>query len=118
LSLSLFQQDNLKFDPEPILLYELCQEIQEIMQFLFQQKSIQFDLEVKAEHMVQADRAMVQTVLRNLLSNALKFTPNGGRISIRSEGESDKLVIQVQDTGVGIKPEVLPNLFSGGQKLH
>jgi two-component system sensor histidine kinase/response regulator len=113
LSLSLFQQDNLKFDPEPILVYELCQEIQEIMQFLFQQKSIQFDLEVKAEHMVQADRAMVQTVMRNLLSNALKFTPNGGRISIRSEGESDKLVIQVQDTGVGIKPEVLPNLFSG-----
>jgi signal transduction histidine kinase len=81
--------------------------------FIPAEKSIQFDLEVKAEHMVQADRAMVQTVLRNLLSNALKFTPNGGRISIRSEGESDKLVIQVQDTGVGIKPEVLPKLFLG-----
>jgi two-component system sensor histidine kinase/response regulator len=117
LSLSLFQQDSLKFETEPILLYELCQEIHEILQFLFQQKNMNFSLKVKAEHMVQADRGMLQTILRNLLSNSLKFTPEGGLITIDSYGESDMLVIQIQDTGVGIKPEVLPNLFLGEKRF-
>lgn len=50
-------------------------------------------------------------IMTNLLSNALKFTPKGGRIIIRSTVEKKTLTISVEDTGCGIKPEDLPHVF-------
>src|SRR5262249_52279324 len=61
---------------------------------------------------VDADR--LEQVLRNLLTNAIKFTPAGGKITVRCRQKIDpsRVEIQVQDTGIGIKPEFLPNLFT------
>jgi signal transduction histidine kinase len=55
--------------------------------------------------MVRADERKVKQVLLNLLSNALKFTPEGGRIDVRAEAKGDGTEISVTDTGVGIAPE-------------
>lgn len=65
------------------------------------------------EHFVWADPARLQQMLWNLISNAAKFTPTRGRITIRSSNDaSGRLVIQVSDSGVGIDPDVLPRLFN------
>src|SRR5262249_52287890 len=63
---------------------------------------------------ISADSGRMQQVFRNLLTNAIKFTPPGGTITVRTMKKNDpeRIEIQVQDTGKGIKPEFLPYLFT------
>ena len=58
-----------------------------------------------------ADKAMVSTIIRNLISNAVKFTKSGGAIDIRSEQDSNSVIISVSDTGIGIPPQTISKLF-------
>jgi PAS domain S-box-containing protein len=60
---------------------------------------------------VHADGDRLHQVLANLLSNAMKFSPNGGKITVRAHQAEQQLVIEVADEGVGIPPDVLPRLF-------
>jgi signal transduction histidine kinase len=81
---------------------------------LAQRRDIAFHLDVDASvpptlH-VDAERLGDQ-VLGNLLSNALKFTPEGGRIELAARGRNASLVLEVSDTGTGIPPDRLPHIF-------
>jgi signal transduction histidine kinase len=58
-----------------------------------------------------ADQERLQQVMWNLLTNAIKFTPEGGRVDLRMEGDADHIRITVSDTGKGIEPEFLPSVF-------
>jgi two-component system heavy metal sensor histidine kinase CusS len=60
---------------------------------------------------VTADPMLLRRALSNLVANAIRYTPNGGRITLRAETGADHVVISVVDTGVGIAPEHLPRLF-------
>ncbi|WP_258001001.1 PAS domain-containing sensor histidine kinase [Janthinobacterium sp. ROICE36] len=60
---------------------------------------------------IMADPARIQQVIWNLLSNALKFTPQGGRVDIGVRREASRLAITVSDNGVGIKKDFLPHVF-------
>ena len=63
---------------------------------------------------VQADREKINNVLRSFLSNALKFTPNGGWIAVRVEGDPDTrdaVRVTVADSGVGLRGEQLPRVW-------
>ncbi|HEX8202373.1 MAG TPA: response regulator [Isosphaeraceae bacterium] len=78
---------------------------------------LELDLQATAAH-VEADPARLQQVFWNLLKNAIKFTPGGGSLTIRSRnapapmGGGQVLVIEVSDTGIGIAPEALPRIFN------
>jgi two-component system CheB/CheR fusion protein len=66
-----------------------------------------------AKHHVRVDPARLQQVLLNLLSNALKFTPAGGSVMIRTSNPTpEKIRLEITDTGCGIEPEILPRLFT------
>lgn len=77
-------------------------------------KRLHVDLKPEApEHFVWADEARLQQVFWNLLKNAVKFTPAGGGIEIRTANEeTGRIRIDVIDRGIGIEPETLPRLFS------
>jgi two-component system phosphate regulon sensor histidine kinase PhoR len=60
---------------------------------------------------VRADRARVEQVLLNLIHNAIKFTPPGGRIAVSAKTAGGALQVQVRDTGIGIAVEELPRVF-------
>lgn len=60
---------------------------------------------------VYLDMEKFDKVVYNLLSNAMKFTPEGGTISIRLKSENDRCILQVQDTGIGVVKEQIPHLF-------
>ncbi|MGQ3069521.1 MAG: sensor histidine kinase [Ferrovibrionaceae bacterium] len=62
---------------------------------------------------VRADRLMLETVLRNLIANALKFTPPGGRVTVSADHEAETVVLAVRDSGVGIDPALADRLMSG-----
>jgi signal transduction histidine kinase len=61
--------------------------------------------------LVNADPERAGQILRNLLTNAIKYTPPEGKITVAARSQGDFVAISVQDTGVGIAPEHLPNLF-------
>jgi signal transduction histidine kinase len=61
--------------------------------------------------LVNADKNMLSTIIRNLVSNAIKFTHSGGRVTISSRIVNDLVELSIKDTGVGIKKENLNNLF-------
>jgi signal transduction histidine kinase/CheY-like chemotaxis protein len=58
-----------------------------------------------------ADETRLDQIVGNLVSNALKYTPAGGRVAVRVVPDSDSAVISVQDTGIGVEPSLLPRVF-------
>lgn len=60
---------------------------------------------------IEGDAEKITDMLTNILDNAIKFTPLGGKISIFAAKEEEKIHISIQDNGIGIPPELLPNLF-------
>ena len=61
--------------------------------------------------MIEGDQARLKQVVVNLLDNAIKYTPNGGRIKLRIAQEDGQAVLDVADDGIGIPPEALPHVF-------
>jgi len=69
--------------------------------------------------MVVADTNMLQTVIRNFVSNAVKFTPRSGKISLSAKVSGNNLVeISVKDSGIGMSPAILNNLFDLNVKTN
>lgn len=76
------------------------------------EKQIEFALNLGAtNHHIWADPVRIQQVFWNLLNNAVKFTPKGGRIAIRSSNEGGQFVFEISDTGIGIEPERQRRIF-------
>lgn len=78
---------------------------------VYLKKEINVKVECNVDFEVFADIEMTRIILRNLLSNAIKFTPNNGLIKIFAEVIKDKLILKVQDNGIGIKDEDKVKLF-------
>jgi two-component system heavy metal sensor histidine kinase CusS len=74
-----------------------------------EEKHVTFSCE--GETIIHADRILFQRALSNLISNALKYTPSGGKIFIKTYSENKKTIIEVQDSGCGISAEHLNNIF-------
>lgn len=77
------------------------------------EKGLAVTLALRAkEFHVWADPGRLQQVFLNLISNAVKFTPQGGTITVKSYNEGSELRVEIADTGVGIAPDFLPRLFN------
>ncbi|NJK98293.1 MAG: HAMP domain-containing histidine kinase [Bacteroidales bacterium] len=77
----------------------------------FQHKNLSFLNLVSPAFVVLADPEMVNTIFRNLISNAVKFTPDGGTIEILAEEDGDYTILSVKDNGVGIPDEDMAKIF-------
>jgi signal transduction histidine kinase/CheY-like chemotaxis protein len=92
--------------------HKLLEDLLDTCQGEFQAKGITVKRAFEARRpWLYGDSARLQQVFWNLLKNAVKFTPAGGRIEVRTSDAEDKLRVDVTDTGVGIPAEVLPRLF-------
>jgi signal transduction histidine kinase len=106
-----------KVDPEPARV-SILQEVEfaaALAGTAARAKTITLVNEVVEPVEIYCDSRMNDTVLRNLLSNAVKFTPVGGTIRISAQKGAGELTITVADSGKGIPPERLPDLFRLGQ---
>jgi signal transduction histidine kinase len=67
---------------------------------------------------IKADAGRVQQILVNLLANAVRFTPPGGRVSVAAGMETDQVTVRVADTGVGIPSDLVPKIFDPYEQAH
>ena len=99
------------FDPQKIVLSDVCSDAVEVLLQNAKEKDIAINILMDKNIEVFADLNMFKTVIRNLVSNAIKFTNYRGTISIKAEGCDKNITVSVSDNGVGIKPDLLGKLF-------
>lgn len=106
------QSGRMEFKPEYFEINAIVDEIILLMNDNAKQKSILITNTLPPSIQVNADKEMISTVLRNLISNAIKFTRSGGKIIITTKESQNELVVSVSDSGVGIPKERIDKLFS------
>lgn len=104
------QTGRIQFSPRMINLSDVVKSVILLMQTSAGKKQISLISHVDDGIKAYADEDMVTFVIRNLVSNALKFTPSEGKVTISCDID-EQVFIKVRDSGVGIKSEVLPKLF-------
>lgn len=105
------QNNQTYFKKEAVVLAPLIHQITANFIPIMDMRSIQLERTVPAAATVLADRNSLKIIIRNIVDNAIKFTPTNGQIRIYTTTEiADKLTIHIQDTGSGMSPEVLNKL--------
>jgi len=105
------QTGKLVASPVRIKLKDLIDESLELISLGLREKKLKVEVYVSEEHYVEADRDQLYIVIRNLVSNAMKFTPEKGSIYISSKKWNSEVVISIRDTGIGIPDAILTKLF-------
>jgi len=108
---SRIQSGSLPYEPTKINLLTLINNTGTLYEQNIKNKVINFKVDVNLEVTAFADKKMTETILRNLISNAIKFTPQNGSVLVYSEGDQNYSTIKVQDTGIGMEQTTLDKLF-------
>ncbi|MBS4059638.1 MAG: PAS domain S-box protein [Bacteroidetes bacterium] len=111
------QTGQIQFSPYILGLKSEVAESMELYKDVAIQKSIFFEHSIPSRTLVYADKAMLQTILRNLISNAIKFTMPGGSVLIYAESTINEVVVSVKDTGIGMEKEMTKELFILGKDI-
>jgi signal transduction histidine kinase len=105
----------LRLDLQPVDAHLALRHAYEILRADVQERQIEVTLDLVAPHnCINADAVRVQQIFWNVLKNAVKFTPPGGAITVRTRNPADKegtLMVEITDTGIGIEPEMLGKVF-------
>ena len=105
------QTGRISMNPEDIDLHDVVKENIELLNNHAAKKEVTLMNNISARVKVHADMNMVKTVIRNLISNAIKYTREGGSITADSSAKDNMIEVAIKDTGIGIKPENLKKLF-------
>ncbi|NWJ52999.1 MAG: PAS domain S-box protein [Bacteroidetes bacterium] len=105
------QTGRMEFHPEFCELVSNIKEVTELLNDAAHQKSITISRHLPHNLPIFADTAMISTILRNLISNAIKFTPSGGTIDIYATSDRNNVEIKVSDNGVGMDEKIINRLF-------
>jgi heavy metal sensor kinase len=100
------QRECVRFDLGKLAASTLAQ-----MSLLAEDKGITLECAESAEVNVEGDRARLKQIVVNLLDNSIKYTPEGGAITLRVAAQADEAFLEVADTGIGIPPDALPHVF-------
>lgn len=113
LNLSKLEAGEMKFSPEPVdLSVEATKEAAELMGPKATAAGINLQVQTgETSTWAWADEGGTRIILRNLVSNAIKYTEEGGRVWVRTRTEDDNAVLEVEDTGIGMDPQRVPELF-------
>ncbi|NLU37860.1 MAG: PAS domain S-box protein [Bacteroidales bacterium] len=114
---SRLQRGSIPFKPESIDINEFIKTCDPSIIEKMNAKQIEFEIQVEDNLTVQADKNMLHAILRNLMSNATKFTPLGGKIQLKIYTTTSKQTyFEIHDNGIGMPKHILENLFSISEK--
>ncbi len=113
LDLTRVANGKLSLTVETVDVHEVIDSVLELFHSEIQVKQQDVHVDLRAHHhFVRGDRARLQQMLWNLVRNAAKFTPDGGHIYVRTSDERMQVLIEIEDTGIGIAPEQIGKLFN------
>lgn len=108
---SRIQTGTINYQPKRLKIQQVVENMLSLYEQNLKSKQIEFYNRIKPEVFVLADISMSETILRNLISNSIKFTNPGGKIIVSTETKNDMVVIKVQDSGIGIDQDNFHKLF-------
>ena len=113
LDLTRISKGKVQLSLEEVDAHTLLRNALEICQADIDKKQLTLRTDFAAQRVrLEADPARLQQIFWNLIKNAVKFTPGGGRLEIRTENGNGQLYVQVSDSGIGIDAETLPKIFN------
>ncbi|MGB9724477.1 MAG: GAF domain-containing protein, partial [Chloroflexia bacterium] len=113
LDISRIETGRITLSPEPLSIFDVVEEVVESARAEIERKQLTLEVRVPPDlPLVHADRKRITQVLTNLVSNAYKYTREGGRVEISARCENGFLTVSVSDTGVGISKEDQKKLFT------
>ncbi|MEO1053105.1 MAG: tetratricopeptide repeat-containing sensor histidine kinase [Bacteroidota bacterium] len=113
-----FKGDETEVSPTQFNIHELFKKNIQLLSVHAAKKNIDIKLHIDPTTTIDADFTMIDVVARNLLANAIKFTPMGGVISVCSKSHKKSIELSVIDTGVGIRENDMDKLFKAHEKLQ
>lgn len=111
LNWSVKQMSGLKISKSTIALFPMAEEMQRVFEFALEQKGISLVNNIQPDIKAYFDEQHLTIIMRNLVSNAVKFTPPNGAITVSAKKENNRVLILIQDTGQGISKDDISKLF-------
>jgi len=111
LTLAQAESGELQMAREHIDLTSMLRELVDTFSLVASEKRVALELDSIPDLMLTGDRQWIVRAMINLIDNAIKYTPAGGRVSVSGRREGDKVVVEVLDNGRGISREALPHIF-------
>ena len=112
---ALVQRGDMPYQPELLDLTNAIDNILGNFEGIAERKEVFLEMNISTGAQIFVDKNAMETIVRNLLSNALKFTHTGGKVSIRAVAEKENTLIEIQDTGIGMSPKQMATLFQPSQ---
>lgn len=111
LKMSRVESKNFKINREVVDINEMIENVEKQLHPLIQQKSLKFELELEPIFSIEVDSLLLQEVILNLIENAVKYTPAGGQVRVRSQEIENEVVFSVEDSGPGISKDDQERIF-------
>jgi len=106
------ESGRLALSPQPVIVYDAIVTLESMLQVEMQKKRLTYDCrEADSRLVALADPDKLRQILLNLVANGVKFTPEGGRITVGAERDEDRIRLWVSDTGIGIPSDQLESVF-------
>ena len=112
---SRIQRDVIPFNPKTTNLYALISETYDLVKPTAEGKGVSLEVDIPKQIEATIDAEMIKTVVRNLLSNGIKFTNKGKKVRITAQQNAQTVVIEISDNGIGMKKETQESLFKIGE---
>jgi len=111
LKLSMFEKKEIELRPELVNLQELVEEVAESMRLQLEKQQASLSIETSGECTITGDKLHLQSLVFNLVDNALKYSSEHPQIAVRLQGTEKDLALEVSDNGIGIPPEYRQKVF-------
>jgi len=112
------QKDKTTINTEKLHLILAIDQSLELLKANALKKNIFLKNEVPFEHFINADLFMFRSIIHNLVTNSIKFTPNGGLISVSAQKVNRMVEVSVKDSGIGMDEDIIENLFTNSDSIQ
>jgi signal transduction histidine kinase len=112
LDLAAGKMEQLRGEKKKVALNEIITKVTELLRTRAEEKGLKFEVDIVEEPLALVGiEDGLERVFMNLVSNAIKYTPTGGSVTVRAWSEDNQIRVKVSDTGIGIPAEALPRIF-------